>query len=109
MRLLKRLGVGVLIVVLVLAALWTWSRLRGPTAEQREALALLEAPNAFEGRNAFNALWVLRYDVPEGEVEAVVEADMAALAAASADRPILDFPPSGGRYPPLTTPSDGAI
>ncbi|MCD9098457.1 hypothetical protein LU699_02200 [Luteimonas fraxinea] len=86
MRWLKRLGLGLLVVVLVLAALWTWSRLNGPTPEQRAALAVLEAPNAFEGRNAFDAVWLLRYDVPEAEIASVADADMAALSSAPALR-----------------------
>ncbi|WP_101925813.1 MULTISPECIES: hypothetical protein [Luteimonas] len=102
MRWLKRLGVGLLIVVLVLAALWTWSRLRGPTPEQRAALALLETPNAFEGRNAFDAIWVLPYDVPDAEIAAVADADMQALteAAQIRDEP-LSFTTVAARYPDL--------
>lgn len=86
MRWLKRLGVGLLIVLLVVAALWTWSRLRGPTPAQRAALELLDTPNAFEGRNAFDAIRVLPDDVPDAEIASGVNADMQALAAASAQR-----------------------
>ncbi|VXB51663.1 conserved hypothetical protein [Luteimonas sp. 9C] len=102
MRWLKRLGLGVLVVVLVLAALWTWSRLRGPTPEQRAALARWEAPNAFAGRNAFDAVWVLRYDVPDADVASVADADMKALAEASRQRKVpASFTSAAARYPDL--------
>ncbi|MDR6992027.1 hypothetical protein [Luteimonas sp. 3794] len=109
MRWLKRLGVGLLVVVLVLAALWTWSRLRGPTPEQRAALALMEASNTFEGRNAFDAIWVLPYDVPEAEITAVADADMQALTEAlrAPDGPLV-FTSAAKRYPDLT-PVNGAV
>ncbi len=106
MRWLKRLGVGLLIVV---AALWTWSRLRGPTHEQRAALALLETPNAFEGRNAFDAIWVLPYDVPDAEIATVADTDMRALTDATRvpDAP-LSFTSAATQYPDLK-PDRGAV
>jgi len=103
MRWLKGLGTGLLVAVLVLAALWTWSRLRGPTPAQRAALELLEAPTAFEGRNAFDAIWVLPYDVPDADIAAVVDLDMRALVEATAgahDAP-LAFSTGAARYPDL--------
>lgn len=109
MRWLERLGTGLLVVVLVLAALWTWSRLRGPTPAQRAALGLLETPNVFEGRNAFDAIWVLPYDVPEAEITAVVDTDMQALAEARGepDGPLV-FTSAARRYPDLS-PLNGAV
>ncbi len=102
MRWLKRLGLGLLVVVLVLAALWTWSKLRGATPAQRVALELLEAPNAFEGRNAFDAIWVLPYDVPDAEIASVADADMQAFAEAARepDGPLV-FTSAARRYPDL--------
>ena len=86
MRWLNYLGLGLVVTATVLALLWATSRLRGPTPEQRAALALMEAPNVFQGRNVFDALWVLRRDVPDAEVAAVVDADMQALAKAWRER-----------------------
>src|SRR3546814_7106886 len=47
---------GVLILV---AVLWTWSRLQPLAPAQREAVALLQPSPEPEGRNAFAALWLL--------------------------------------------------
>ncbi|MFL6585337.1 MAG: hypothetical protein ACJ8GV_00430 [Luteimonas sp.] len=101
MRWLKRLGVGLLVVVLVLAALWTWSRLRGPTPEQQAALQRMQMPNAFAGRNAFDAVWLLRYDVPEAEIASVADADMAALSSAPALRSLEPESSANMRYADL--------
>lgn len=51
------------------------------TAAQREALALMRAPNvdARGERNAFELFWLLPRDVPASEREAVFAADMAAI------------------------------
>lgn len=107
MRWLKRLGMGLLVAVLVIAALWTWSRLRGPTPTQRAALELMEAPNAFAGRNAFDAIWLLPYDVPDEAIAAVADADMAAVAEAPPGTPIMQVTSAKGRFADLRT-SDGA-
>jgi len=103
MRWLKWLGVGVLVVVLVLAALWAWSRLRGPTQEQRAALDVLEAPNVFAGRNAFDAMWVLPYDVPDADIASVVDIDMRTLSDATlrAHPEPFEFTTQAARYPDL--------
>lgn len=103
MRGLKWLGTGLLVAVMVLAALWAWSRLRGPTPAQRTALEVMEAPNVFEGRNAFDAIWVLPYDVPDADIKPVVDLDMRALVEATAgahDGP-LAFSTDAARYPDL--------
>ncbi|RPD88259.1 hypothetical protein EGK76_03575 [Luteimonas sp. 100069] len=90
----------------VLSLLWGASRLRGPTPEQRAALALMEAPNVFQGRNVFDALWVLRRDVPDDEVAAVVDADMQTLTTASRERsPPLSFTGARARYRDLLADS----
>ncbi|KPN20844.1 hypothetical protein AO715_13680 [Xanthomonas sp. Mitacek01] len=109
MRWLKRLGLGCLVLAVVVALLWTVSRLRGPTPAQRAALAQLEAPNAFEGRNAFDAIWVLRYDVPETEISAVADTDMQAMRQAlGASAGIPSFTSAAARYPDLQ-PRTGAV
>lgn len=107
MRVLKWMGIGLLVVVLVIAAVWTGSRMRGPTPVQEAALARMDAPNAFEGRNAFDAAWVLQYDVPDSDVSAVVDADMAALAAVPLGRSIT-LETRAAAYADLR-PADGAL
>lgn len=101
MRALQWIGWVALASVLIVVVVWSASRWRGATPAQRAALAVLEAPNAFPGRNAFDALWLLRYDVPEDMLAAVANADMAALAAAPPSTP-LDIPSSAaGTYADL--------
>lgn len=109
MRWLKRLGIGVLVLVVVSALLWTVSRLRGPTQEQQAALQRMQAPNAFGGRNAFDAVWLLRYDVPEGEIATVADADMVALAATPLLQPLESGSSAHGRYADLRPDTHAAL
>jgi len=88
MRWLKRAGRGVVVLVLVVVAAWAASRLRGPTPSQRAAFEVMQAPLQFAGRNAFDAIWVLPYDVPDAALSAVADADIAAAAAIPLRRPV---------------------
>lgn len=101
MRWLKRLGIGFVVLVVVAALLWTVSRLRGPTPEQRAALEVMRTPNAFAGRNAFDAAWLLTYDVPDADIASVANADIAAVAATPLSRPIEGTSSAHGRYADL--------
>ena len=67
-------------VLLLAAVLWTVSRVQGPSAEQERALAMMEQPWHLDGRNAFAALWLLQYDVPESEQAAVAAEDSQRVA-----------------------------
>lgn len=78
---LRRIGIVLLALFVLLAALWSASRLLGPTAEQRRAVATFEAQPAPSGSNAFPALWLLQWDVPEPEQAAVVAEDAERLRA----------------------------
>ena len=49
---------------------------RAPSAA---AQAMLDAPAPLPGRNAFAALWLLEQDVPPAQLQAVADADMAAI------------------------------
>jgi hypothetical protein len=70
-----------------MACLWTVSRLRGPSAEQTEALELMRQQSSLPpGGNAFPALWLLAYDVPESRLQAVAVADLARLAETRTSR-----------------------
>lgn len=77
----------VLFAILGVVALYAASSLQGATPRQRAALALMEQPGNPAGRNAFAALWLLPYAVPEGELDAVADEDVrrfsARVAAAS--------------------------
>src|SRR3546814_13089116 len=81
---------GVLILV---AVLWTWSRLQPLAPAQREAVALLQPSPEPEGRNAFAALWLLGRDVPEARLRQVADADMQRIRAELARSPA---PPPAG-------------
>ena len=82
-------GLAGLLVVVV--ALWVASRLWGMRPEQRAALALMRAEWTPAGRNAFEAIWTFRHDVPVAQQRAITQADMRSLR---------DSPPFG------TTTSD---
>lgn len=65
-------GIGLLV------CLWLISRLRGPSSDQADALALMqERAPVPAGGNAFPAMWLLAYDVPESQLQAVAEVDLA--------------------------------
>lgn len=85
-RWLRRIGIVLLALFVLVAALWSASRLRGPTAEQRQALAMFEAEPEMPGTNAFPALWLLQWDVPESEQASVVAEDVERFRS---------LPPSG--------------
>lgn len=82
-RWLVRIGIALLALGVVLAALWGFSRLRGPSAEQRAALALFEQIPEPSGRNAWPLAWLLQWDVPFAELERVAAEDAARFAALS--------------------------
>lgn len=82
MRQLVRWMAGFLAVaLLVMVVLFAVSRLRGPSGEQRDALALLKDDTRPRGRNAFPAIWLLPYAVPPEQLTAITAQDMADLDA----------------------------
>ena len=81
MRGLRWTGIVLLVLLLLIAALWSASRLLGPTAEQRRAVEVFEQLPGPEGTNAFPALWLLQWDVPEAEQAAIVAEDAARFRA----------------------------
>ena len=60
---------------LVVGVLWLTARYSGLSAEQHEALAVMQLPPA-EGKNAFPLLWLLQYDVPEEEMAKIMAKDL---------------------------------
>lgn len=97
-------------VLLLVVGLWSVSRLRGATAEQEAALAVMQQPWQPQGRNAFAALWLLPYDVPEAAQAAILAEDARRLRArpvagieTSGDEPVPAFDSvAGERYRDLT-------
>lgn len=83
-------------LLILAAAVWMWSRLQGPSPAQREAMALLQPSPLPEGRNAFDALWLLARDVPESGLRQVVTADMRRIRAELARS--VDAVPSGPEH-----------
>ena len=81
---------GLLVIVV---ALWTWSRLQPLSAAQREAVAAMQPSPEPAGRNAFDALWLLGHDVPAARLHAIADADMARIRAELANS--RDAAPSG--------------
>jgi hypothetical protein len=72
---------GVLFVAAVV--IFIVARLRGPTAAQRDAVLEMQVVPEPVGRNAFAALWLLPYDVPEAEQEAVAAEDVRRYSPAA--------------------------
>ena len=102
---MKWIGAVVAVVILIVAGLFAYGRLRGPDAAGRAALAAMQptrTPPA--GRNAFPVLWLARWPVPDNQLQAVTAADLrnlhalanvpepaTAAAFAARDRRILDY------------------
>lgn len=78
---LKRLLLAIAALLAIVVLLGVLSRLTTPTADQREAVALMEQDTLPEGLDAFGLLYTLGHDVPFDEIEAVVAADAATVAA----------------------------
>ncbi len=79
---MKWIGAVVAVVILIVAGLFAYGRLRGPDAAGRAALAAMQparAPPA--GRNAFPVLWLARWPVPDDQLQAVTAADLRHLHA----------------------------
>lgn len=75
----------VLAGIATLVCLWLVSRMRGLTSEQEQAVALMQQRAPLPpGGNVFPALWLLAYDVPESQLQAVAEADIAQSTASTA-------------------------
>lgn len=79
MRWIGGIVAGLLVFVLLM---WGLSRLLGPDRESREALALMQQSWDPPGENAFDAIWLLPYAVPEDRIHAIAAADMQRMHAA---------------------------
>lgn len=86
---LKWIGAVVAVVILIVAGLFAYGRLRGPDAPGRAALAAMQparAPPA--GRNAFPVLWLAGWPVPDDQLQAVTAADLRHLYALVTPQPV---------------------
>lgn len=72
----RRLVLASCLLATVVALAWGVSRLLGPTDAQERDLARMRALPPLEGRDAFSALWLLPYDIPEADRPAVVAEDI---------------------------------
>lgn len=86
--------VSALALLIVISAAWAVSRAMHPTESQQAAVAEMRQQPEFGGDNAFALLWTLDRDVPDDELDAVVEADA---------RDYADNPPSA------TTEENGVV
>ncbi len=83
MRKLIRWALAILLaLLLIVVGAWLVSRMLGPTAAQRTALAMLDKETPVRGSNAFPALWSLPYDVPENMQQAIAAEDAKRFGAA---------------------------
>lgn len=82
-KIVRWFAVVACLLLLAIAGVWYLSRTLGPTARQEAALALLDQRAPVTGRNAFAALWLLGYDVPEDQQQAVTAEDTARFERAS--------------------------
>ncbi len=101
-RILRRIGYALVVLVIVLAVLFAWFRVRGPSAEQRLALDSLQKDRRpAHGHNAFPLLWYMRYDVPDADIDARMPADIEEVSKrlAAGDSGTIPFEPSAPKLP----------
>lgn len=106
----KRVAWLLLLIVCVAGSVWGLSRLAGPTDAQKAARALMEDP-PMTGRNAFGALWLLPYEIPEAQREAVLAEDLRRFRAAGTPGPdaaIMAVSSAEGRFPQTGLSADDA-
>ncbi|KAF1692701.1 hypothetical protein [Pseudoxanthomonas koreensis] len=81
-RVLKWLALAVAAAVLFVVVVWLASRATGPSAAESDALALIDAAPANQGRGGFAALYTVAHDVPEAEQAGVLAEDVRHFATA---------------------------
>ncbi|WP_430392044.1 hypothetical protein [Dyella sp. 20L07] len=87
-RVLKGLAWLLACALLVLAAAFAWGRLRPPTETQAQALDVLHQDlRPTQGRNAFPLLWLVNFDVPLDQMDAVYAKELQRATTWLASRP----------------------
>lgn len=96
---LRWIGYGLLALIVLVTGVIAAYRLRGPSPEQRDALALMQTDyRPKEGTNAFPLLWFMQYDVADGELDTRMAADIAAAGKQiAADGMSLSYEPSAAK------------
>ncbi len=110
MRFIKRAAVALLLLVLLWIGLAASKWLPLTTDVQRKSLAILEAPPiAAKGQhNAFTAIWLMQYEIPEADFDKVMAADLARYRIPKLGERAPDFVSSAeGRYR-KQAPPDGS-
>ena len=69
------------IALLAVALLWGVSKLVGASGAERDALAVMSKPVALSGKNAYAAVWLVDYSVPEAERESILAEDVRRYVA----------------------------
>ena len=98
------LAFGLVLALLAFAAWWGLPRLP-PSEAQREAMALMREQPKLTGRNAWAAVWFLNKAVPEEQMQALADADVAdwqaMLQRDVSAQTLTDWrPPSDARFLP---------
>jgi hypothetical protein len=76
-QVLRWIATAIAIVLAVLAVLFCGYRIRGPSAEQSAALALLlQDRHPPPGRNAFTLFWYMGYEVADADADELMAADI---------------------------------
>lgn len=80
-RMLKWFAATVGVLLLLVIGVYLTSRAMGPSKVEREALALVDAPPVYQGRDGFAALYTLTHDVPEAKQGSVLAEDVGRFSA----------------------------
>ena len=98
---LRWIGRALLVLTVVVAVVFAAYRIRGPSADQRAALSLLQQDHRPDhGRNAFPLLWFMQYDIPDVDFDMRMAADVAEVSKRlAAGREAIQFEPSAGKLP----------
>lgn len=99
------LGKVLVALVLVAAVLFVGSRWLGRDSAE---LRLMEEASPTPGRNAFAALWLMPYDIPPGEIEAVAAEDVRRFAERDPADTSEFVSIAEGRYPRAADSSGGS-
>lgn len=78
-RMLRRLGWGIGLLLLIAACILAALRMAAPDAAQRQALQTLDQAVPTGAHNTFGPLWVLGHQVPAADIERVLAADATGL------------------------------
>ncbi len=98
---LRWIGRAILALIVVVAVLFAAYRIRGPSVDQRAALDLLQQDRRPpHGRNAFPLFWLMQYDIPDGDFDERMAADVAEVRKRlAAGGEAVRFEPSAVKLP----------